>query len=221
MTNEDHWLLHEYLFNTTEFKKYTQKGKVVIEEMNIKKSNKSNSIDLQGIHDLIAFYNNQTTKNIKNMLKESIDEVNDNFLNESNIIKQEIAKNNERVSHAIDYIDFLSTYKPKNKQCDSFTLNLPSKENEVSIEKQVERTTLGNKPWYTKNDSTTNFNVPKIPKFFDKLQDVFEYFKSLKDYAEQINKNVSQTFSLSLPDGVNSKTSTEAKNYKYARMIYK
>ena len=79
-------------------------------------------------------------------VKESINKVNDNLLNQSNIIKQEIAKNNKRVSHAIDYIDFLSTYKPKNKQCDSFTLNLLSKENEISIEKQVERTTLGNQP---------------------------------------------------------------------------
>ena len=41
MTNEHHWLLHEFPFNTTEFEKYTQKGKVVIQQMNIKKSKKT------------------------------------------------------------------------------------------------------------------------------------------------------------------------------------
>ena len=221
MTNEDHWLLHQFPFNTTEFETYTQKGKVVIQQTNINKSKNNNAIDLQGMNDFIAEQNNSMTKNIKKMMKESIDEVNCNLLNQSKIIKQEIAKNNKGVSYACQYIEFLSSFKPKNIECDSLTTNIPTKANEITLEEQFEKTTLGNVSWYTKNDAMPNENTPKIPKSFEKLQQVFEYFQSLKDYADGINKTVSQTFSLSLPNGVNSKSSTEGKNYKYARMIYK
>ena len=40
------------------------------------------------------------TKNIKKIMKKSIDEVNCNLLDQSKIIKQEIAKNNEEVNYA-------------------------------------------------------------------------------------------------------------------------
>ena len=101
------------------------------------------------------------------------------------------------------------------------TTNISTKMNEITLNEPFKKTMLRNASWYTKNNVMTNENVPKIPKSFDTLQQVFEYFQSLTHYADEINKSVSQTFSLSLPNEVNPKTSTEGKNYKYARMIYK
>ena len=50
---------------------------------------------------------------------------------------------------------------------------------------------------------------------------MFDYFQLLTDYAKETNKKMSQVFILLLPNGVDPKTSAEAKNYKYERMIYK
>ena len=171
ITNEDHWLLHETPFNTPEFETYTEKAKVAIQKSNNDKLKRNKVINSQAINDIIEYQNNSMTKNIQKIMKESIDEVNNNLMNESKIIKEEISKNNEGVSTAIDYINYLSAYNAKNNECDASIMSLPIfQSNESTLEEQLERTTLGNVSWYTKNNIVTNENVPKIPKSFETLQ---------------------------------------------------
>ena len=62
------------------------------------------------------------TKNIQNIMKQSVNEGNNNLIDQSKIIVEQIAKNDECVREACAFIKYISSYKLTSQESNNLSM---------------------------------------------------------------------------------------------------
>ena len=181
---QEHWLHYEYPFNTELFTKYVEECKVRYEAVQEKMATAENSMDVEGINELLTYQHNNLTDKIDKLLKKRMEELAIDLNSKFVEIKTALDRNHEKASTIFNFVEHMSTFDFERHHSKNLSQDNVNSEENVNAQANDKRV-LDTVPVITNQDenlpfycSTPSINeVPICPQNFNSLQSVLDYYQ--------------------------------------------